>query len=202
MARWPSFCGVVLAAGASTRMGTDKALLPWADGTFLSGQVRALQPFTDLVIVVAGANAAALTPVVYAEAGFVAVNPQPELGQFSSLQIGLREVLNRGRDAAIIALVDRPPASRMTVAQLKARFLDAYERGKWAVVPEFEGKHGHPIVVGRELIEAFLKAPATATARDVEHEHQSRVEYVAVEDRLVVQNIDTPADYQAIRQAE
>ena len=38
-------------------MGRDKALLPWRDGTFLSAAIRALQPATELVIVVAGANA-------------------------------------------------------------------------------------------------------------------------------------------------
>src|SRR5262245_23895815 len=107
MALAPSFAGVILAAGASSRMGRDKALLPWQGGTFLSAAIRALQPMTDLVIVVAGANAGELTPIVNANAAFLVVNPDPEQGQFSSLRIGLQEVLNRGRDAAVITLVDR-----------------------------------------------------------------------------------------------
>jgi len=68
----PSFAGVILAAGASTRMGRDKALLPWHSGTFLSAAIRALQASTELVIVVAGANAANLEPIVDAEAAFMA----------------------------------------------------------------------------------------------------------------------------------
>src|SRR5437899_7843248 len=108
MALAPSFAGVILAAGASSRMGRDKALLPWLDGTFLSAAIRALQPVTDLVIVVAGANAAELAPVVNANAAFMIANPNPDLGQLSSLQTGLQDVLNRGRDAAIVTLVDRP----------------------------------------------------------------------------------------------
>src|ERR1051326_7295132 len=97
----PSFAGVVLAAVASSRMGRDKALLPWRDGTFLSTAIRVLQPATELVLVVAGANAAALEPIANAYAAFMVVNPEPQRGQFSSLQVGLQDVLNRGRDAAI-----------------------------------------------------------------------------------------------------
>src|SRR5215469_6033350 len=151
----PSFAGVILAAGSSTRMGQDKALLPWHGGTFLSSAIRVLQPTTDLVIVVGGANAENLEPIVNANAAFLVRNPSPEEGQFSSLQRGLDEVLNRGRDAAIVTLVDRPAVSLETVQQLKNEFLKGDER-VWAVIPEYGGKHGHPIVIGREMIEVFL----------------------------------------------
>src|SRR5260370_38263302 len=108
MALARSFAGVVLAAGASSRMGRDKALLPWQGGTFLSAAIRALQPVSDLVIVIAGANSAELAPIVNANAGFLIINPSPQRGQFSSLQVGLQQVLNRGRHHAVVALVRRP----------------------------------------------------------------------------------------------
>lgn len=192
----PSFCGVILAAGASSRMGRDKALLPWRGTTFVESAMRAFAD-TELVIVVAGANADRLTPLVDAAGAYMVLNPHPEQGQFSSLRIGLREVLNRGRDAAIVTLVDRPAPERPTVAGLKQAFLDA-PRDIWAVVPQFEGRHGHPLVVGREMIEAFLRAPADTTARDVEHLHQEHIRYLEVADRLVVWNVDTPEDYERI----
>jgi molybdenum cofactor cytidylyltransferase len=197
MALAPSFAGIVLAAGASSRMGRDKALLPWRGGTFLSAAVRALQPLTDLVIVVAGANADDLTPIINANAAFLVINPNPEQGQFSSLQIGLREVLNRGRDAAIITLVDRPAAGVATIGQLKNEFLAAGDQ-IWAVVPEYAGKHGHPIVIGREMMSAFLDAPATRSAREVEHSLQQHIRYRAVDDPLVAANVDTPEDFQKL----
>jgi len=198
MALSPSFAGVILSAGASSRMGRDKALLPWRDGTFLSAAIRALQPVTELVIVVAGANVASLAPIANAHAAFLAVNPDPQQGQFSSLQVGLQEVLNRGRDAAIVTLVDRPPAEMETVEQVKAAFL-AGDDQTWAVVPEFSGKHGHPFVIGREMIEAFLRAPVHSTARDVEHANQAHIRYVPVNDPLVVANVDTPEDFEKLR---
>jgi molybdenum cofactor cytidylyltransferase len=74
----------------------------------------------------------------------------------------------------------------------------AMKRRQWAVVPEYGGKHGHPFLIGRELIEAFLRAPATATAREVEHQNQQHVEYVPVTDPFVTMNVDTPEEYAAL----
>jgi len=206
MSRAPRWCGVILAAGESTRMGSDKALLPWppvASGvpfsgeTFVSATIRALSQFTDQVVVVVGSNEPDLAPAVYSAGASLVRNPAPELGQFSSLRVGLREVLNLGRDAAMITLVDRPPASAAALDKLRAAF-EAASSEIWAVVPEYNGRHGHPILVGREMIEAFLKAPETATARDVERQQQRHVEYVPVDDPRVAMNVNTPEDYAAL----
>jgi molybdenum cofactor cytidylyltransferase len=201
MPHTPSFCGVILAAGASTRMGKDKALLAWppngtvGGGTLLSAAIAAFSPLNDLVIVVAGKNAADITPVVDATGGFLTINHEPERGQFSSLQCGLHEVLNRGRDAAMITLVDKPPVKASTLEKLRAEFDSALSAGKWAVVPEYGGRHGHPILIWREMIEVFLKAPVNANAREIQHHHQARIHYVAVDDPDTTMNLNTPDDY-------
>lgn len=201
MARAPSFCGVILAAGESTRMGRDKALLPWRGGTFLSSAIASLQPHTDMVIVVAGRNAPNLEPLVDVTGAFLVRNPQPELGQFSSLRVGLQEVLNRGRDAAILTLVDRPAADPATVGLLREKFIDAAPSGIWALVPGYGGRNGHPLVVGREMITAFLSAPATSNAREVEHQNRPHILYFPVDDPRVTMNVDTPEDYQRVAPA-
>jgi molybdenum cofactor cytidylyltransferase len=206
MARAPSFAGVILAAGESSRMGRDKALLPWppvgtgqapSSDTFLSSAIRSLSPATDFVVVVVGRNEEALAPIIYAHGATLVINPDPSRGQFSSLQIGLREVLNHGRDAAMVTLVDRPPVRAETIHVLREAFENAAPN-IWTVVPEFSGKHGHPYLAGREMLEAFLRVPATSTARDVEHGHQSHIQYVPVNDPLVALNINTPQDYASL----
>jgi len=208
MGRTPSFCGVILAAGESSRMGRDKALLPWPPSaagsatadTFLSAAIRLFFSHVDVVLVVAGKNEAALAPVAYANGASLVVNPDPERGQFSSLRVGLQEVLGRGRDAAIVTLVDRPPVRNETLETLEAAFERAITKTqrKWAVIPEYQGKHGHPILLAREMLEAFLRAPETSSAHDVEHAHQSEIEYVPVDDPLVAANVDTPEQYAAL----
>ncbi len=203
MTRAPGFCGVILAAGESSRMGRDKATLPWPPNagqnaswrnTFLGASIEMLRPETDLVVVVAGKNADAIAPVVYSAGAFLTVNPNWQQGQFSSLQAGLQEVLNRGRDAAIVSLVDRPPVLQETVEALRAAYVAAPDR-VWAVIPEFEGRHGHPLIAGREMIEIFLRAPAGANARDLEHANAAHILYQPVKDARVCANIDTPDDY-------
>jgi molybdenum cofactor cytidylyltransferase len=213
MPQTAGICGVILAAGSSTRMGRDKALLPWppvAEGvptvnTFLGAMIDLLQQQSDLVLVVAGQNADALQPVVDAHGAFLVVNPDPDRGQFSSLRVGLREVLNRGRDAAFVTPVDRPPVLPGTLQSLRAAFLNS-DTNVWAVVPELSpagsAVHGHPILLGRAMMEQFLRAPVTAIARDILHQHQQHILYVTVTDGRIAANIDTPDDFARLLRSE
>jgi molybdenum cofactor cytidylyltransferase len=200
--------GLVLAAGDSTRMGTDKAMLPWpppppgATGsphhTLLSAALLAFGPLTRFNVVVAGRNADALAALADAYGAYLVRNPAPENGQFSSLQIGLRELLERGCNAAIITPVDCPPLSPASLVRLHHAFLGALTSGFWAVAPEHDGKHGHPLLASRELIDAFLKAPVTGNAREVLRAHASRVVYVPVPESLAKAGLNTPQDYASV----
>ena len=193
-----------MAAGKSSRMGTDKALLPWppaltsSGGTLLSAAIAALKSVTGLVIVVAGANADKLAPIIRACGASIVRNPEPERGQFSSLQTGLREVLERGYSAAMITPVDCPPLSAKSLEKLRDAFSDAVLAGKWGVAPENGGRHGHPLVVTRELIDAFLSAPVTSNAREVRRAHEQTIEYVPVPDSLLTVDVNTPEQYAAL----
>src|SRR5207244_9503995 len=134
-----------------------QALLLSQAGRFVSAGMDVLQPGPQLVIVVGGKNTTSLLAIVYQKGAFITDSHHTERGQFSSLKIGLQEVLNRGRDTAIVALVDRPAPRVATVRAIKKHFLDSVETGSCAVVPEFEGKHGHSLLGGRASTDRFLR---------------------------------------------
>jgi CTP:molybdopterin cytidylyltransferase MocA len=194
MTRAPGFAGVILAAGESSRMGHDASLLPCRVGTYLSAHIEALRPSTDFVLVVAGTNHAGLEPVVDASGAFLVVKQNTERGQFSSLQLALQEVLNRGRDAALVTPVDAPPARPETIAKLRQAF-ELADTSVWAVVSE---KAWYPAVIGREMITELLNAPPTADLRTIELQHKQHFAYLPVEEPAA-QNI-TPREHQGITQ--
>ncbi|HEY1648474.1 MAG TPA: nucleotidyltransferase family protein [Terracidiphilus sp.] len=203
MPTMPGLCGVILAAGASSRMGRDKALLPWPPGategsTLLSAAILALRPFTEAVVVVTGKNAENLVHVIETCGGSMARNPVPERGQFSSLQVGLRAALACGCNAAMITPVDCPPLSAITLELLVNQFKKAVPRGLWAVAPQGDSRRGHPLLASHELIEAFLSAPVTGNAREVKHAHAQFFEYIPVPDLHLSADMNTPEEYAAL----
>lgn len=207
MASTTSICGVILSAGASSRMGSDKALLPWPPGstsgeTLLSASIEALKPFAGCIIVVAGRNLEAIIPLAFTHGASIAQNIAPELGQFSSLQVGLREVIARGFDAAMIALVDSPPLSAASMEKLCSGFEEALARGHWGVAPEYGGKRGHPLFASRALIDAFLSAPVTSNAREIKRQFAELIESIPVSEPFLTVDVNTPGQYAALAVAE
>lgn len=203
-----NLCGLILAAGESSRMGSDKAMLPWPPHepgaaptqgpTLLSAAILAFEPFTRVVVVVAGRNSHPVGLTAGACGAYMVQNPNPERGQFSSLQIGLNEALSRGCDSAMITPVDCPPLSANSLERLCASFQRALAQGIWAVVPENNSKHGHPLLVSRELIAHFLDAPATGNAREILRARSQRVAYISVPESLEKAGLNTPEDYEAL----
>jgi molybdenum cofactor cytidylyltransferase len=180
--------GIILAAGESRRMGREKALLAWRGGTMLGAAIAALRPWCAVVIVVAGRNLAALRAEAEAGGAELAHNPEPERGQFSSLQTGLRAARARGCDGALITPVDCRPLSEDSLRQL------CEAHGAWAAVPAHAGRRGHPLVAGPALFAALLAEPVTGNARDVLQRRAEEIAAVEVPEAL--EDWDTPAAYQ------
>jgi molybdenum cofactor cytidylyltransferase len=180
--------GVILAAGESSRMGRDKALLPYAGATFLERLVRLFAAHVSPVMVVLGHNAARIAAALPPGLPVRAVtNPDYRLGQFSSLQTGLRALPPDA--AALVTLVDHPAVAESTVQSILAHSAAPL------VIPRRGGRRGHPILLSRRLIDELLALPPDATAKQVVRAHLSEAVLLDVDDPGVLRDIDTPADY-------
>jgi CTP:molybdopterin cytidylyltransferase MocA len=187
-----SIAGIILAGGASRRMGTPKALLRFEDETFLDRMIRLFAEALNPVIVVLGHQGEQIRAGLEraAQAAFV-VNPDPERGMLSSLQCSLAAVPGDA-EAVMFTPVDHPQLSGSTLEKLAAAFA---EHRAPVTVPTYAGRHGHPVCIARPLIAELLALPTTAQASDVIHRYAQQTCYVAVDDAAVTTDIDDPAAY-------
>ena len=186
-----SYAGIILAAGESSRMGSPKALLDFRGETFLDRLIRCFEEQCSAVIVVLGHKPEVIRAGVRSPgtAQFV-LNTEYRLGQFSSLQCGLR-ALPSDTEGVIFTPVDHPNFEPATVWRLIAsRALIA--------IPEYLGRHGHPVLFLSTLVPEFLALPPDSQARTVLHRHPSDIRYIDVPDAGILDDIDDPAAYHAL----
>ena len=187
--------GIILAAGASSRMGTPKALLRYRGETFLERLTRVLGGVCDPVIVVLGYHADEIR--ANAQARFV-VNPDPSRGQLSSLQTALAEV-PAAAEGFLFLPVDCPAPEPVTVSEIVNAFRS--EEKPLLVIPRYEGRRGHPVCARRELISEFLALPADAQAKEVVRRHVERTRYLDTLDAGVLSDIDDPEAYRMLQES-
>ena len=187
--------GIILSAGASSRMGTPKALLQFQGETFLDRLIRLFSAAGVAPIVALGHHAEQIRAGIErgADATFV-LNPDPERGMLSSLQCALAAIPEQ-IEAAMFMPVDHPNLEAETLRQLIARFNGDQPP---VTVPTFQDKHGHPVLISRAPIAELLALPPTAQASDVIHCYRSETAYIAVDDPAVIADVDDPTTYAAL----
>jgi molybdenum cofactor cytidylyltransferase len=190
--------GIILAAGASSRMGSPKALLEYRGETFIGRLVRVLSKVCDPVIVVLGYHAAAVRPGIDGNAKIV-INPAPERGQLSSLQTALSALPADG-EGFLFTPVDSPAVAVETVERVAAEFRRRDPQTVF-VIPRFHGKRGHPVFATRAIAAEILALPATDQARDVVHRHIAETIYVDVDDPGILTDVDDPEAYRLLTQS-
>ena len=194
-----SIAGLILAGGASRRMGSPKALLRFQNETFLDRMIRLFALVCDPVIVVLGHNAPQIRAGLQNPGAAVfTVNSDPERGMLTSLQCGLAAVPANAA-AVMFAPVDHPHLQASTLEALASTFQAARAP---VTVPVYAGEHGHPVCISRALVDELLALPATAMASDVIHRYVGETCYFEVDDPAVVTDIDDPAAYAGLMAAQ
>jgi len=181
---------VILSAGASSRMGRPKALLPYREGTFLEHLIGVTRhPRIGVTRVVLGAGAEAIRTAAKLDPSIVVLNPEWEQGQLSSIGAGLRSLEGIETDGMVLCPVDHPLVSARLVSELVERF---YEEKKAIVVPTYNGRRGHPVIFSSALFGELLAAPAEQGARAVVWAHSADILEVPTDEEGVVLNLNDP----------
>jgi molybdenum cofactor cytidylyltransferase len=193
---------VVLAAGASSRMGRPKATLPLTDAsdTFLARLCATfLEAGVPRVTVVTGAHPGIVVHAWPREDSRVRSihNTHWSLGQLSSLVAGLNAVDDGRVQAIVVGLVDVPLVRADTVRLL----IDTWRATRAPIVrPSRDGHHGHPVVFDRATFDALRAADPMLGAKPVVHAHLDRLIDVPVDDEGAFLDADTAEDYARLLQ--
>lgn len=180
---------VILSGGASQRMGSPKALLPYQGRPFLEHLLDVTKHAKIGVRrVVLGAHAEPIAGAVKLASDEIVVNEDWEKGQLSSIQAAIRS-LPAGTDGLILCLIDHPLISATLVDDLIERF---YATQMKIVLPVFRGQRGHPVIFSAALYDELLAAPLDKGARAVVWTHGGEIAELPTTEQGCVLNLNDP----------
>jgi len=189
--------GIILAAGAASRMGQPKLLLPWKGSPLIHHAARtALEAGLDPVVVVTGAAAGDIEAAL---AGLnVVITPNPEWlsGQSTSVRAGIL-ALPEDTDAAIFLLGDQP----FVTSDLIRALVTAYSRTNPAILAPYVGdRRSNPVLFDRAVFDLLCQLRGDEGARGL----FGRFPPAALPwaDERISFDIDTPEDYQRLLEME
>lgn len=189
---------VVLAAGASQRMGQPKQLLPWGhdDQPMLRHVVQtALAAPVDEVIVVLGYAAERIVPVLEGLPVRIVVNAAWADGLSSSVRAGL-DAVGPAAGAALFILADQPRLTPEIMAAIVARF----RRGRAPIVVlQAGGRRGAPALFARALFDELSAVQGDRGGRGVIARHPDLIATVELPSAALLADVDTPGDYATFR---
>ena len=190
-----SIAPVILAAGNSKRMGYPKALLPLGEEIFLTRILRILREAgLSCPRLVLGLDAALIRECIGDYPADILVNPDPDRGQLSSIQLGI-SALPEKFEAVMLWPVDQPAVSVDMIRRLTELFVTKDCR---ISVPRRSGKRGHPAIFHRTLFYEFMDAPMEKGAKGIISRHESETCFLETDESAAFTDIDTPSDYQTL----
>jgi len=186
--------GVVLAAGAGTRLGgaVPKPAVPFRGRPLLTWPLAALATGgVEDVVVVLGAGADAVATDVERGGGTVVVCAAWREGLSASLRAGVQAAAARGAPAVVVVLGDQPLLDGAAVARVVA----ARDPGRAdAVRATYDGVPGHPTVLESSTFGRVAALRGDAGARELLRDAATRIRLVACDGLGRPDDVDTPQD--------
>jgi molybdenum cofactor cytidylyltransferase len=185
-------CAIVLAAGCSRRMGTQKVLLTLGKETVISHIIdQLLASRVEKIYVVAGFHAEEIKKELSGKPISIVYNREYESGMLSSVRAGLSSIPNEC-EAVFVVLGDQPSISSKLIDEMIQSF---FIKEKKIVVPLYDGKRGHPILFSIIYKNEILKKFNEVGLRGLMQAHDSDVYEMNVSDPSVLTDMDYPDDY-------
>ncbi|HVF56931.1 MAG TPA: nucleotidyltransferase family protein [Pyrinomonadaceae bacterium] len=191
---------ILLAAGRSRRMGAFKPLLPFGDTTIVEACIDNLRAGgVEELIVVVGHRAEELrTRLAHVPSLSFALNDEVESEMGASIARGVERV-SADVKTVLVALADYPAVPPFVIRKL----IDEHERtGALLVVPEWQGRGGHPVLVDMRFREALLNLDSRGGLRALfdAHRGDALLRRVPVDSPYVTRDADTWEDYCALHE--
>jgi molybdenum cofactor cytidylyltransferase len=186
-------CALVLAAGRSERMGTQKLLLPLGGKPVIARIVDELQrsPLEETIVVL-GCDGQEVQKALRGRAVTFVTNPDFAGDMLSSVRCGLR-VLPAGCVAVLVVLGDQPNLT----SQLVRALIEAFkEPGRGILVPAHNGHRGHPLLIATRYRDELLSRHEGVGLHGLLDAHPEAVFRLEIPDAAPLEDMDTPADYQ------
>jgi molybdenum cofactor cytidylyltransferase len=190
--------GIILAAGEGRRFGQCKATALLDGKNFLeviAGNLKGIQ--CEPIIVVGGRDAETIKNEASRLGIDYAINTDWEKGQFSSLKAGLAKIKD-DVCGVLVTLVDHPFVTAETYKLMKAAFAKLPKR---ILIPIYEHRRGHPIIMPGEIMKQIIMAPDDISLRDIIKNHESMVVQFRCDDSGVIKDIDTRDDLERARKS-
>jgi len=187
---------IVLAAGRSSRMGAFKPLLPFGPRTVIETCLENLREAgIRKIVVVVGHRAGEVKAKLRDWSISFAHNPDPSSAMSASIACGVATI--REAEAVLIALADQPAIPASVVRAL----LDERARSRAKLlVPEWQGRRGHPVLVDFSLREELLRLDEARGLRALLDRRQEELRSIPVESPYVVRDVDTWEEYCALHE--
>jgi molybdenum cofactor cytidylyltransferase len=197
--RAPRVAGVILAAGRSSRMGSNKLLEPVGGRPMILHAVDAvLASAARPVIVVTGHQAEDIRRAVAGHEVTLVHNAAYEEGMSTSLRAGIA-ALPKECEGALVCLGDMPGIRAGHIESLIAAFNPAESRS--IIVPVHGGRRGHPVLWAARFFAEMASIKGDVGARHLIGEHADEVREVTIDDPSVLLDVDTPEALADLRAA-